>query len=162
MKLKQLWLALGVVAALAAWVGLAPAVGAQTSGAVAGTIRGPNGPISGMTVNLVNGAGTVVGTATTTPSGTYTVGNLAPGTYTVQVVNSAGRVVGTGVGTVTAAALTATVDVTLTASQLAPAAVAAGGGGLSTTTKVVLATAAAAGAGILAVVATRDDSSPTK
>ena len=127
--MKQLWLSLGVVAALAAWIGLAPSVRAQATGVIAGTVSGPNGPIAGLTVNIVNGAGSVVGTAVTTQTGTYTVGNLAAGTYTIQVVNAAGRVVVTGVGTVTAAALTATVNLTLTASQLAPAAVAAGGRG---------------------------------
>ena len=162
--MKQLWLSLGLVAAVTAWVGSAPSVRAQTSGAIAGTISGPNGPIAGLTVNVVNVAGSVVGTAVTTRDGTYTVRNLAVGTYTIQIVNAAGSVVATGVGTLTAAALTATVDLTLTASQLSAAALAAGGAatGLSTTAKVVLATAAVAGTGVLAVVATRSDSSPTR
>jgi len=162
--MKQLWLSLGLVAALAAWISSAPSVGAQTSGVIAGTISGPNGPIAGLTVNVVNNAGLVVGTAVTARDGTYMVSSLAVGRYTVQIVNAAGSVLATGVGTVTAAALTATVDLTLTGSQLSAAALAAGGTGtgLSTTTKVVLATAAAAGAGILVVVATRADSSPTR
>src|SRR5258705_1927549 len=125
--MKQLWLSLGLVAALAAWIGSAPSVWAQTSGAIAGTIRGPNGPIAGLTVNVVSNAGRVVGTAVTARDGTYTVSSLAVGTYTIQIVNAAGSVLATGVGTVTAAALTATVDLTLTGSQLSAAALAAGG-----------------------------------
>jgi hypothetical protein len=162
--MKQRWLSLGLVAALAVWTGSVPSVRAQTPGAIAGTMSGPNGPIAGLTVNVVNDAGSVVGTAITTRDGAYTVSHLAVGTYTIQVVNAAGSVVATGVGTVTAAALTPTVDLTLTAGQLSPAALAAGGGatGMSTTTKVVLATAAVAGAGVVVVVATRADSSPTR
>ena len=160
--MKQLWLSLGVVAALAAWIGSVPSVRAQTTGVIAGTISGPNGPIAGLTVNVINDAGSVVGTAVTKQDGTYTVSNLGVGRYTVQVVNGAGSVLATGMGTVTTAALTATVDLTLTASQLSSAALAAGSTGMSTSTKVVLATAAIAGGGILAVVATRDDSSPTR
>jgi hypothetical protein len=161
--MKQLWLSLGLVAAFA-WIGSGPSVGAQTSGAIAGTIRGPNGPVAGLTVNVVNDAGSVVGTAVTTPDGAYTVSRLAVGMYTIQVVNTVGSVVATGVGTVTAAALTPTVDLTLTAGQMSPAALAASGGttGMSTTTKVVLATAAIAGAGVGVVIATRADSSPTR
>jgi hypothetical protein len=162
--MKQLWTSLVLVASLAAWAGSASSVGAQGAGVITGTVRGPNGPIADLTVNLVNDAGTVVGTSTTTQAGTYTVSSLAFGTYTIQVVNAARRVVVTGVGTVSGAVSTATVDLTLTDSQRAAAAVAAGSGagGMSTTTKVVIATAAAAGAGVLAIVATRDDSSPTR
>jgi hypothetical protein len=158
--MKQLWLSLGLVATLATWIGSAPSVRAQTRGAIAGAVRGPNGPIAGLTVNVVNDAGSVVGTAITMPAGAYTVSNLAVGTYTIQVVE-ARRVVATSVATVTPTTLTAAVDVTLTASELADAAVAAGGG-MRTRTKVVLATAAAAAAGVLVFVATREDSSPTR
>jgi len=161
--MKQLWVSLGLVAALAAWIGSAPSVRAQGSGAIAGVISGPNGPIANLTVNVVNAAGSVVGTAITTQSGGYSVSNLAVGKYTIQVVNAEGRVVVTGVGTLTTAALKATVDLTLTSSQLAAAAVGAGGGaGMSTTTKVVLATAATVAGGIFGVIAIQADSSPTK
>jgi Carboxypeptidase regulatory-like domain len=161
--MKKLWLSLGLVAGLAGWVGSAPSLRAQATGTIAGAISGPTGPIAGLTVNVVNAAGSVAGTAVTMPAGTYTIGNLAVGTYTIQVVNPARRVVGTGVATVTAGAAATTVDLTLTASQLAGAAVAAGAGaGMSTATKVILASAAAAAAGVAGVVATRDDSSPTR
>jgi SdrD B-like domain len=39
--------------------------------------------VPGVTVTVTNGAGAVVGTATTGPDGTYTVGGLPAGTYTV-------------------------------------------------------------------------------
>ncbi|MEP6917017.1 MAG: carboxypeptidase-like regulatory domain-containing protein [Acidobacteriota bacterium] len=161
--MKKLWLCLAVLLALAAWGGAAPSVSAQASGKISGIVSGPNGPIAGVTVNIVNNAGVVVGTAVTTSTGAYTVGNLPVGTYTIQVVNTNGRVAGTGVGTVTAGAPAAVVNLTITSSQLAPAAVAAGGGGgMGTTTKIVLVTAAVAAAGILIVVANKDDTSPTR
>jgi hypothetical protein len=162
--MKNLWTSLGLMALLAVWLGSAASLGAQTSGVITGVVRGSSGPIAGLTVNAVNDAGTVVGTSVTTQAGSYTVSNLAFGTYTIQVVNAARRVVVTGVGTVSGAASTATVDLTLTDDKRAAAAVAAGEGaaGMSTTTKVVIAAAAAAATGVLVVVATRGDSSPTR
>jgi len=163
--MKQLRLSLAVLLALAAWGGAAPSVGAQSRGKITGIVSGPSGPIGGLTVNIVNNAGAVVGTAVTAQNGAYTVENLAVGNYTIQVVSASGSVVSTGVGAVSATSLTTTVNLSLTASQLASVAGAAGGGGvlgLTTATKVVLATAAAAGTGVLLFAATRSDSSPTR
>ena len=117
--------------------------------------------MAGVTVKIVNKDGVVVGTAVTTPAGTYAVDNLPAGTYTVQVVSSKGTVVVTGMGTVAPAA-TAIVDLTLTSNQLAAAALAAGAGGMGTTTKVVLVAAIIAGAGVLIATATKGDTSPTR
>jgi Carboxypeptidase regulatory-like domain len=161
--MKRLCLSLAVLLALAAWGGAAPSVSAQTSGKISGIVSGPGGPVAGVTVNIVNNAGAVVGTAVTSRTGAYSFGNLPAGTYTIQVVSDKRAVVATGMGTLNSATATASVDVTLTSSQLASAAVAAGGGGgMGTSTKVVLAVAAAAGAGILIAVATKDDTSPTR
>ncbi len=44
--------------------------------------------INGVTVQLLNSAGTVVATTTTSGDGNYTFGNLAAGTYTVKIVAS--------------------------------------------------------------------------
>jgi hypothetical protein len=164
--MTRLWIPLGLVALLAVSAGSPSSVLAQGAGVITGAVSGSGGPIAGVTVNVVNDAGTVVGTAVTSSAGAYTIGNLAFGTYTIQVVGTARRVVVTGVGTVSGAASTATVNLTLTDDKLAPAAIAAGGGGgaggMTTTTKAIIATAAAAGAGVLAYVATRADSSPTR
>jgi protocatechuate 3,4-dioxygenase beta subunit len=43
-------------------------------------------PLGGVTVQLVNGGGSVIGTTTTTPGGGYLFRNLLPGTYTVRLV----------------------------------------------------------------------------
>lgn len=163
--MKRLWLSLAVLLALAAWGGASSSVSAQTRGKIGGTVTGPNGPVVGVTVNVVNNAGVVVGSSVTSQTGAYSVGNLPFGSYTIQVVSAKGLVVVTGVGSTTAAVATATVDLVLTSSQLAAAAVAAGGGGLfgmGTSATVVFAVAVAAGAGIFIAVATKDDTSPTR
>ena len=46
--------------------------------------------LGGQTVNLLNAAGTVVGTATTASNGTYSITGVAPGSDTVQVVAPTG------------------------------------------------------------------------
>jgi protocatechuate 3,4-dioxygenase beta subunit len=46
--------------------------------------------LSGVTVQLLNGSGAVIGTTTTASNGTYTFGNLAPGTYSAHVVAPTG------------------------------------------------------------------------
>ena len=92
--MKQLWLSLGLVAALAAGSASAPSVRAQTSGVIAGTVSGPDGPIAGLTVNVVNDAGSVVGTADHDVRPAPIPSAILPsGMYTIQVVSAAGRVV---------------------------------------------------------------------
>ena len=46
--------------------------------------------ISGVTVQLLNGGGSVIATTTTSSDGTYTFSNLAPGTYSAHVVAPSG------------------------------------------------------------------------
>ena len=150
-------LSFGTLLALAVLSGPSTSAGAQLAGEIHGVVSGPNGPLSGLTVNIINSNGVVVGTAVTSSTGTYTVPNLAVGTYTVQLVDHAGAVLTTGTGTVTAAVAAVPVNLTLTASRLAPAAIAA-----SHTKAIVFGAAAAAGAGTFAIIATRRDSSPTQ
>lgn len=47
-------------------------------------------PISGVTIQLKNNAGTVIATTTTNASGAYTFSNLTAGTYTVTEIDLAG------------------------------------------------------------------------
>jgi len=49
-------------------------------------------PINGATVNLLNGAGTLMGTTTTDASGNYLFTGLKPGTYSVEFVKPTGFV----------------------------------------------------------------------
>ncbi len=52
----------------------------------------PGAVFAGVTVNLVNAAGTVVGTTTTDAQGNYQIDGVAPGTYKVQFVSPTGLV----------------------------------------------------------------------
>ena len=150
-------LCFGTLLALAVLSGPAMSAGAPFAGEIHGVVSGPNGPLDGLTVNIINGNGSVLGTAVTSSAGTYTVANLVVGTYTVQIVDRAGAVLTTGMGTVTPAARAATVDLTLTSSGLATAALVA-----SRKKAIVLGVAAAAAAGTFIIIATRPDSSPTR
>ena len=148
----------GTLLAVAVLSGPSMSARAPLVGEIHGVVSGPQGPLDGLTVNIINGNGSVLGTAVTSSAGTYTVANLAVGTYTVQIVDRAGAVLTTGVGTVTAAARAATVNLTLTSSGLAPAAFIAS----RKKAAIVLGVAAAAAVGTLIFVATRPDSSPTR
>jgi large repetitive protein len=67
------------------WFGEIPPAGIQ------GQVRDVNGsPIPGVTIELLNSSGTVIGTTTTSASGTYSFGNLPAGTYSVREVQPAG------------------------------------------------------------------------
>ena len=145
----------GTLVALA----LAVVAHGQATGTISGVVSGPDGPLAGVTVNIINASGQVAGTAVTASNGSFSVPNLPPGTYTVQVVTSDRRVIGTGTGIV-AAGVPAIVNITLTSGQLAAAGIAAGGGGLST--KTILIIAGATGAAIGTYIALKHDPSSTQ
>jgi len=61
--------------------------GGGTTFSLSGTITYPNTastPLSGITLNLKNSSGTVIATATSNASGSYSFANLANGTYTLE------------------------------------------------------------------------------
>jgi large repetitive protein len=67
------------------WFGEIPPAGVQ------GQVRDVDGlPIPGVTIELLNSAGVVIGTTTTSAAGTYSFGNLPAGTYGVREVQPAG------------------------------------------------------------------------
>jgi beta-glucanase (GH16 family) len=66
---------------------------------------------AGVTVSLLNSAGTVVGTATTTSTGAYSFGNLAAGTYQVKYAPPSGQVRETGSEASSATGLTPSLTV---------------------------------------------------
>ncbi len=154
----------GIFGGLLVAMALAVVAQGQATGGVTGTVSGPNGALSSLVVNVINvDTGTVVATTKTTANGAYSFADLPPGNYTVQVSNPSGAVLSTR-NVLVAAGVTATINVALTASQLAAAGIAAGGaaaaGGLSTGAILGIAGATAAGVGTL--VATRPDASPSQ
>jgi hypothetical protein len=158
-KLRSMFGGLLVAMALAA------VAHGQATGEVSGTVSGPGGPLADLRVNIIDiDRGTVVGTSTTSTSGAYSVANLPPGNYTVQVVSPTGAVLNTR-NVLVAGGTVATVNVGLTASQLAAAGIAAGGAastrvGLSTA--AILGIAGGAGAAIGTALLLREDPSPTQ
>ena len=150
----------GVIVAIA----LVAVASGQATGSVAGVVSGPNGALADLVVNVINvDTGTVVATSRSAADGGYSFANLPPGNYTVQVANPSGAVLSTR-NVLVAAGVAATVNIALTASQLAAAGVAAGGaaaaGGLST--GAILGIAGATAAGIGTAIALKSDPSPNQ
>lgn len=62
-----------------------------TPGALGGTVSGPDGPISGITVRLhADGSSAVLATATTAVDGTYSFPLVTPGPYDVEFSDASG------------------------------------------------------------------------
>ena len=102
------FLAVTVVAALLALTPVSPGrAQAQLIGVITGTAAGPAGPLAGVTVNVMNAAGQIVGTTVTTTAGTFSVSGLAAGTFSVNVVSATGAVLSTSTATLAAGAMTA-------------------------------------------------------
>ena len=67
----------------------------EAQGVISGTASGSSGrPLSGMTIQLVNARGTVVGTTKTAKNGDFTLASVAFDTYTLQCLANS-KVVGT-------------------------------------------------------------------
>jgi hypothetical protein len=143
----------------------------QAVGVIAGSASGPIGPLSGITIQIVDSEGRVVRSTVTSKTGTFRIDGLNPGTFTAQAVGSAGAVIAAASATLSASAMTATV--TLSATSAAVAGIAAGvagvgpgvvaaAGGLSAATVAMGVGAAAAAVGAAAVVSRRSDASPSR
>ncbi|MCF6137491.1 carboxypeptidase regulatory-like domain-containing protein [Pseudalkalibacillus berkeleyi] len=55
-------------------------------GVATGTVSGPEGPITGATIKVIDVNGTVIGSAVSDGSGSFSIGNLPVGTFAVTVV----------------------------------------------------------------------------
>jgi hypothetical protein len=139
----------------------------QESGVITGIVNGPSAPLGGATVQVIGALGSVAGTAVTTGSGTFSIGQLRPGVYTVQVIGSNGRIIGASSATLTSGAMTATVKIDASAGTLAQAAVEVPAvstqrRGLSTRMVLAGVGAAAASLGTLLVISTQEDVSGSR
>ena len=139
---------------------------AQTAGTgiITGTVSGPSGPMVGASVQLLDSAGAVVGTATTTETGAFSVTGLSAGAFAVQTVGINGAILGTTNATLAAGSMSVTVTLSATAGALAASAVAVtavatSSAAVSSTTVLAAVGAAAAAAGTAAVVAAKPDAS---
>jgi hypothetical protein len=146
-----------------------PTIEAQSTSAVAGTVSGQSGPLAGVTVQALNAAGSIAGSATTNAVGGFRIENLPPGTYTLRALSSAGSVIATSLVAVPAGGATVAASLTATAAALSGPATAATTGaagvgaasGMRLTTKIILASigVAAATVGAAAIITTRDEAS---
>jgi hypothetical protein len=112
----------------------------------------------------VRGAdGSIVSTGTTNASGQFSFAGLNPGNYVVEILDAAGNIVGTSASVSVTAGAVATITVTAAA---AGAIAAAGTGGVSLfglgTVGTLAVVGGVAAATIATIVATRDDSSPSR
>lgn len=136
---------------------------AGSLGVIAGTMRGPAGPVAGVRVNALDRMGAVVGSTVTSETGAYSLDGLPAGTFMVQAVSAAGTVMTTSSATLSASTMKATTNLTASAAA-APAAAqvtAVQGGGLSPKAIWWMVGAGAAATGIIAAVALNDDASPS-
>ena len=160
-------LALMVACALMGGQILSTAAQVAEIGVITGTISGPSGPLVGATVQVLNSAGTVVGTATTAQAGAFSVAGLSAGTFTVQSVAVNGAFLGTTNATLATGSMSAAVTVSATAGTLAASAVAATaaagtGAAVSSTTVLIAVGAAAAAAGTAGIIATKESPSGSR
>jgi hypothetical protein len=98
---------------------------AHGADAIAGTARGPSGPLAGLAVQVVNESGVVVTSTRTAEDGSFSVSGLAPGAYTLHILGSKGAVIATTTVILTASAGSLEVSLQATAAALAAAAAAA-------------------------------------
>ena len=147
-------------------------LGAQAQlASLAGTATSSTGDIlANVAVQLRDLAtGQLVGTTTSTATGTFSFAGLQAGNFAVEVVSAAGNIVGTSASVGVAAGASVT-GVTVSASAAAVAGAAGGvagatagavGGGTAaaTTTATIVTTTAAAGGAVAGSVATQEDAS---
>jgi chitinase len=136
--------------------------GTGSSGVIMGTMRGPGGPVAGVRVNALDTKGTIIGTAVTNGTGSYSLEGLPAGTFVVQAVSATGHVMTTSRATLSSAAMKSTANLTASAAA-APAAQAAAvkSSGFNTQSIWWIVGASAATAGVVGAVVLHDDASPS-
>lgn len=144
--------------------GAAPQAGtpqADPSCAITGTMRGVAGTMAGVRVNVLTNDGTIIGTVTTNQQGQYLVDRMPAGRLAVQGITSAGTVTTTSAVCALGKKVVADLNTPAAAAQMAQSAGATAG---SFGHKAVwwMVGSGAATAGVLGVVSTRDDASPSR
>jgi hypothetical protein len=152
-------------------------VGTFASGAFAATTKGQQGgsingvaqgadkaPLRNYTVRVRNVSnGQLAGSTTSTAAGEFSFSGLQPGNYIVEIVDAAGKVVGMSPSVAVGAGVAVTVSVSATAAGALATSSGAGFSlfGLGKLASVAVLGAAGATA-VAAVVATREDASPSR
>jgi hypothetical protein len=126
---------------------------AQSTGVVSGTATSNTGRrISGLTIQVRNATGAIIGSAVTDGEGRFSVTGLAAGAYTVECLSEKKLVIGTTRTTLTPPSATVGITCASDAAFLPPL------------NKKLLAAlgAAAVAIGAVAIVGTQDDGSPAR
>jgi hypothetical protein len=139
----------------------------QEGGAIAGRVAGPARPLGGVTVQAIDAAGSIAGSAATSDAGMFRIVDLRPGTYTVHVLSANGRAIATASATLAADSGPVTLSIEATAGTMAGAATgvpaaAPRGGGINARLVLASVGAAAASLGTLLVISTNEDVSGSR
>ena len=166
--------AVALASMLSLWpISMSAAGQGETAASIAGTAQSAAGQtVANVTVQLRDLAtGQLVGTTSSSATGSFSFGGLAAGNYSIEIVNAAGQIVGASAA-IPVAAGAAVSGVTVTASAAAAfaaggaaagAAAAAGGGAAAAgISSAVIITTAAAAAGIAAIVTVVPEASPSQ
>jgi hypothetical protein len=139
----------------------------QEGAAIIGTVSGPGGPLGGVTVQAIDAAGSIAGSAVTSDTGVYRLLNLRPGTYTVHALGANGRPIATGSARLAPNSDLVTLNIQASAGTMAGAATgvpaaAPRGGGINARLVLASVGAAAASLGTLLVISTNEDVSGSR
>jgi hypothetical protein len=143
---------------------LAFAQGQGTGGVNGVAADAAKNPLANHTVRLRNLAnGEITSVTQSAANGSFSFAGVNPGNFVIEIVNSAGNVIATSSTVAVTAGTTAAITVTASAiTSLAAASGASGLAALFTGTSLVVVTAAGLAAVTIGVVATQDDSSPSR
>lgn len=153
--MKRIFSVAVVIASL--FVQLLPLHAQIGPGLIAGKVIGPSGGVPGITVQVINADGAIVGRAVTTAMGTFRIEGAGVGAFIVQAVRSTGDVIGTSMVTLTPELMTATDVVIRLADEDAAAAAAR-----ARARAAAIVAALAAVRGIVMVIGNKPDASPTR
>ena len=166
--------AVALASMLSLWpISMSAAGQGEAAASIAGTAQSAAGQtLAHITVQLRDLAtGQLVGTTSSSATGSFSFGGLAAGNYSIEIVNAAGQIVGASAA-IPVAAGAAVSGVTVTASGAAAfaaggaaagAAAAAGvGAAAAGISSAVIITTAAAAAGIAAIVTVVPEASPSQ
>ena len=153
-----------VTATMGMPLGIAAAGQQATTGGVQGLAQdAAQQNLPGVRVQVRMPNGQLAATGTTNAQGSFSFAGLNPGSYTIEILDAAGNLVGTSATVTVTAGATATI--TVTAAAVGAIAAGAGGGlglfGLGTIGTVAVIGGAAA-LTTAAIVATKDDASPSR
>jgi hypothetical protein len=152
-------------AAFACSAAVSAAARQQTGGVKGVAADAAKKPLPNHTIQLREAkTGKLVGTTTTNAAGEYVFSGISPGEYIIEIVDAQGNILGTATVTVSSdrVAVVAVTATALGAAAVAAGAAAGGLAGLLTGTSLLVSAAATAAGITIAVIAAREEASPSR